>query len=388
MARRANNEGGVYWDDKLKRYIGQFSYIDSATGKRKRKKITGIQKRKVIEAGKAFLKQLKSNAVNSKIVLLKDFINKWLENTVRPTVRLKTYERYECAIRCHVEPKLGNLPLTEINREILQIFFTDLKESGGCKGGGLSASTINGIRRLLKTAFNVAVADGLIAVNPVEQTRAMRVNKREIKIFSREDYEKLVEVARMHSDKSYLIILIAFATGFRIGEIFGLEYDSVDFDNKKITVKQTVVSTRHGKKLQKMAKNSNSIRCISVSENLIEKLRYYYEKHKERKALLKNKYEQEHDFIIENEDGSFCDPAYFTDKVFKKILLKKAGLSENFRMHDCRHTHASWLISRGVKPIVVSKRLGHKSIRTTMDIYSHLLPSLENEAVEALKDIL
>ena len=61
-------------------------------------------------------------------------------------------------------------------------------------------------------------------------------------------------------------------------------------------------------------------------------------------------------FIIENVDGSFCAPSYFTDKVFKKQLLRDAGLSDKFRMHDCRHTHATWLIEKGVNIKIVSER--------------------------------
>lgn len=388
MTKRANNEGSIYWDEKRKRFIGQFSYKEAETGKIKRKKITGTQKTKVLREGKAFLDNIAKQAQISSAVLLKNFINNWLENTVKPTVRIKTYERYECAIRRHIIPYIGDLALVEIKRENLQKYLSDLKERGNCKGGALSATTVNAVRRLLKTAMNVAVGDGLISTNPVEQTKAMRTMKHPIKIFFEEDYKKILATAKAHSTKSYLIMRLAFETGFRIGEIFGLEYGAVDFSERIICVRQTIVSTKHGKKLQIMAKNSSSIRSIKVSQKLIDELKYFQSLHTIRKEKLKNKYEQEHDFIIENIDGSFCDPAYFSDKVFKKVLLKRAGLSQEYRMHDCRHTHASWLIAKGVKPIVISKRLGHKSIRTTLDIYSHLISSTEEEAVQALENVL
>ena len=386
MGKRANNEGTVYWDEQRKRYVGQFTYKDQETGKVKRKKITGEQKKKVLKAGQEFLEKISSNKTQDDT--LGSFMEKWLEETARPTIRLKTYERYESAFRCHIKPRIGALKLSDLSREILQRFFVDLKENGNCKGGALAATTVNAIRRLLKMALNTALGDGLVVVNPIEQTRAMRTTKRAIKIFSEEDYKKLLAVAYNHSIKAYLIIRIAFETGFRIGEIFGLEYNAIDFKTKKITVRQTVVSTRHGKCLQTMAKNDNSIRTIQVSQKLIDELKYYHSLHNIKKEKLKNKYEQEHDFVIENIDGTFCDPSYFTDKVFKKVLLKRAGLSKDYRMHDCRHTHASWLIALKVKPIVISKRLGHKSIRTTLDIYSHLLSSTEEEAVEALENVL
>ena len=137
-----------------------------------------------------------------------------------------------------------------------------------------------------------------------------------------------------------------------------------------------------------MAKNSTSLRTIKVEQALIDELKLFEEEHQRRKRLYRNKYEQKHDFIIENEDGTFCDPAYFTDKIFKQKLLRQAGLSQDYRMHDCRHTHASWLISKGVNIKAVSERLGHKSIRTTLDIYSHITKSMQDEAVNALEEIL
>ncbi len=207
-------------------------------------------------------------------------------------------------------------------------------------------------------------------------------------IFTIEEYKRLLIAAKKHSNRAYLVIRIAFATGFRIGEIFGLEYSAIDFTKHFISVKQTVISTRHGKRLQEMAKNSSSIRTIKVEQKLIDELKYYKELHERRKKLYRNKYENRHDFVIENEDGSYCDPSYFSDKIFKKRLLKEAELSSEFRMHDCRHTHATWLISKGVNIKAVSERLGHKSIRTTLDVYSHITNSMQDEAVRAMEKIL
>lgn len=127
------------------------------------------------------------------------------------------------------------------------------------------------------------------------------------------------------------------AKGMRIGEIFGLEYSAIDFEKNLISVKQTVVTSRHGKRVQRTAKNSTSLRTILVERKLVEELRKAYHLHNLKKKAVHGWVEKNHDFIIENADGSFCDPAYFGDKIFKKKLLRKAGLSSKFRFHDCRH---------------------------------------------------
>lgn len=388
MSKRADNEGTVYLDQKLNKYVGQFRYTELVTGLRKRKKLYGKTKKEVLEAGKKFMREQEKLLERQRAITTASYVQKWLSTVVKPAVRVKTYDRYECAFRRHINPNIGHIPLEHLSRQNLQAFLNKLKNNGSMDGKPLSSRTVNATRRLLKTALDMAVADGLITTNPVDLTKPFKVEHTEMQIFTPEEYSRLLRASKAYSRNAYLIIRIAFATGFRIGEIFGLEYNAVDSVNSTITVKQTVISTNNGKRLQPMAKNVNSIRTIKVDYDLINELQKYKDEHSSRKQLLKNKYEQEHDFIIESEFGDFCDPSYFTDKIFKKKLLPAAGLPSTFRMHDCRHTHATWLISRGVNIKAVSQRLGHKSIRTTLDIYSHVTTSMQDEAVEALKDVL
>ena len=390
MARRANNEGTIYKDDKLNRFVGQFRYVDPVTGEKKRKKITRVKKADVVAAGKAFYeenkRELETKANIANFTSLENYMRNWLENTVKPTVRKKTYERYECNFRCHIVPGIGCKNINEINRAMLQDFFADLKRTDGKP---MAARTANSIRGLLKSVFDAAIADDIVMKNPVDITKPKKTEKTAISIFSESQYKSLLSVARLHSIKAYLVIRIAFATGFRIGEIFGLEYSDIDFQANTLRVRQTVVSTRHGKMLQHLAKNNSSLRTIKVEKALIEELAKFKEIHDLEKRLNeKNGYTMNNDFIVENRDGSFCDPAYFSDKIFKRQLLRDAKIPKVFRMHDCRHTHATWLIEKGVNIKVVSERLGHKSIRITLDIYSHITKTMQEQAVEALEGIL
>lgn len=387
MGRRSNNEGSIYKDEKLNRYVGQFRYIDPETGEKKRKKITGMKKSDVIAAGKAFCeqnkKELEEKQDSFKVNVLESYMHNWLKNTVKPTIRQKTYERYESNFRCHIAPNIGARNLKDINRLVLQEFFAGLKRKDGKP---LAARTVNSIRNLLHAVFDAAVADELIARNPVDLTKPKKTEKTIINVFTESQYKVLLAIAKQHSIKAYLVIRIAFATGFRIGEIFGLEYKDVDFLANTLRVRQTVISTNHGKQLQQLAKNDTSLRTIKVEKALIDELAKYQKIHEIQKRYTGRV--DGNDFIIENIDGSFCAPSYFTDKVFKKQLLRDAGLSDKFRMHDCRHTHATWLIEKGVNIKIVSERLGHKSIRITLDIYSHVTKAMQEQAVQALEGIL
>lgn len=392
MSKRVAGEGTIYFDKSIQRFVGQFPYKDLENGKTKRKKITGLTKKEVLGKGQQFQQDLEQGFMLPKNedseVMLGEYMSKWLEDTIKSTVRIKTYERYECAYRCHIKPYLDSTKLSDFNRVGVQEYFVKLSKSGKANGSGLAPRTVNAIRRLLKMVFKYAVADGLLIKNPVELTKPIRIEPTPINIFRVEEYRKLLEVAKAESWRDYLVVRIAFATGMRIGEIFGLEYSAIDFEKNLISVKQTVVTSRHGKRIQRTAKNSTSLRTILVEPQLIDELRKAYQLHNLKKKTVHGWVEQNHDFIIENADGSFCDPAYFSDKIFKKKLIKKAGLSSKFRFHDCRHTHATWLLEQNVDIKTISERLGHKSIRITLDTYAHVVPKLQQGAVDALQDIL
>ena len=120
----------------------------------------------------------------------------------------------------------------------------------------------------------------------------MKLTRNGIK--DREAWEKA------ESCTDYLVVRSAFATGMRIGEIFGLEYSAIDFEKNLISVKQTVVTSRHGKRVQRTAKNSTSLRTILVERKLVEELRKAYHLHNLKKKAVHGWLEKNHDFIIEN----------------------------------------------------------------------------------------
>ena len=384
-SRRANNEGTTYWDEGIKRYVGQYSYTDPHDGKKKRKKITNVKQQEVSKAGKLFLKEIELQRERTGKMNITQLTEKWLEQ-IQPTVKIKTYERYGSVVRRYISPHLGEILINELTVGRLQDHFKFLRKKGGVNGE-LSMRSVNMTRTILITLCNYAIGIDQLDSNTAMKTKGLREERKEIRFFTKEDYEKLIKVAKEHSSMAYLVLRIAFETGCRIGEIFGLEYSGINWATKIISIKQTVVSTKKGKLLQKSAKNVTSIRKILVTTELMAELKVAYELHQERKEKYRNQFKKGNDFVIEKEDGDFCDPSYFSYKIFKK-LLREAGLSKQYRMHDCRHTHATWLLEQGVNIKIISERLGHKSIRTTMDIYSHVTPSMQEEAVTALEKMM
>ena len=171
----------------------------------------------------------------------------------------------------------------------------------------------------------------------------------------------------------------------RLAEIFGLSWNCIDLENKKLVVVQSAVKTKHGTVLQQDLKTTNSRREIPLPRFVVEALKEY--KAWQEMTIPNMKKYNDQGFVVTNNRGNIMHPATFSYHVFKQILLVRAGISNKLRFHDLRHTHATWLLEAGVNVKVVSERLGHANIRITLDTYAHVLKTMQGEAVTALDNI-
>lgn len=386
--KRANGEGTVYFNEKRQRYEGQFSYFDKNTKTMKRKFFSSKKSAKeVLKKAKDFKTLVKKdiNIVKSNM-LLTDWLNDWLKNYKQNTVRLKTYERYQTAIKMHLNPYIGKYKLKVLSTDTIQKHWIFLLKNGGVEQKGLAARTVNSTRRLLIQALNDAVDLGYIEKNPALKTKPIKTNRSEIQILTRDEALRLITVAKEYDMVAWIIIVIALGTGMRLAEIFGLSWSCIDFHSSKLYVEQSAVTTTHGTNIQNELKTKNSRREIPlpkfVTQALIEYKHWQAFYRIKNTGLFVNK-----GYVITNKYGNIRHPASFSYHVFKKILLPRAGISEKVRFHDLRHTHATWLLSNGVNVKVVSERLGHSTIRITLDIYAHVIKTMQITAVEKLDNI-
>lgn len=388
--RRSNGEGTIYFNKKTQTYEGQFYYEDPATGEKKKKKLSGKSLKIVNKRGKDFLAQMKQErdevlANQSKIGTVGDWMNEWLENYIKPSVRVKTYERYLCSINNHIAPYIGSIGLDLLTAEDIQAMMNEMLTKGGRNGEGLSPRTVNTARRTLKSALDKALHLRKIDYNPVDATKASKTEKTEIYILSRPQAKKLLEIAKSYDQTAYMAILLALSTGMRIGEIFGLLWENVDFNATILYVKQSLVSTNHGYRLEPSPKTKAGYRQIELPRRCIESLKAHKVWQDEQKSIWLNQY-QDNDLVISKDNGGYKDPSRFTYATFKK-LLEMANIDTTVRFHDLRHTHATWLLEKGVHPKVVAERLGHSSIRITLDTYSHVIKGMQKIAVSKLDEM-
>jgi integrase len=287
---------------------------------------------------------------------LAQFYTHWLKG-IKDSVKPRTHQWYGDMLRIHVLPHLGELKLSEIMPLHIQEMYASLSESE------LSQSTVAGIHRALRAALNQAVKWGLLQRNPTDRVGAPRTDKRDMAILNPDQANALLEAAK-HTGRRTLF-LTALVTGMRKGELLALRWEDIDFDRCTISITGSL-----GQDRQRASTKTARGRRIPVPGQLIDEL--------DRLPRLC-------EYVWCTPTGRPVSPRNL-DRQFKN-LLAKAELPD-IRFHDLRHTHASLLLAAGVHPKVVQERLGHSSIAMTIDLYSHLMPGIQESATTAIADIL
>jgi integrase len=184
-------------------------------------------------------------------------------------------------------------------------------------------------------------------------------------------------IEERYSYNLYALVYLCLYTGLRRSEALALRWKNIDFNNLRLHVTEAVDEiTGEGLKYGD-TKNDSSIRPVDLDEDTIEVLRTHQKKY--------FKYYGNNKIVFIDNNGAAIRPDYIT-KLFRKIA-DKLGL-EKTRFHNLRHTHATWLLQAGVNPKIVQERLGHASITTTLKIYSHVIPSMQKDAIKKLKKSL
>ena len=316
----------------------------------------------------------------TKDMTLNNYLNCWLEDNVKLNCKYNTYETYKRLIYEHIKNTIGTYSIKQLDTYLLQQFINNMYRNG------YSKSTIETTKNMLSGAFKCAIQTyNLISFNPIQYTKIpkFQANKKETKdkIITIEQYNKLLELSKEDSPELHLCLQIAFYTGMRKGEILALQWKNIDLENKIIHVKNTLIK-KPNDTLQKSTKTESSNRDIYIGDTLARILKAHKTKQKENK-LKHGKFYIDSDWICTNEKGEQFTSSKFEYRISK--LTKKAGFP--FTLHYLRHTHTSLLIEAGANMKDVQDRLGHSTLSTTMDIYSHVTENMKNETVEIFEKI-
>ena len=360
--------------------------LNPADGKRKYKSKRFKRKKDAKEwAAKQEINKNMGIVIDTGDYKIKEYLNEWIEDhkeNLSPT----TYDGYKMIIRVHLNPALGQLKLENLRPIHIKSYFRHKKKNGRADGkkGGLSQKTLLQHYRVLSKALKEAVKMELLKRNPAKAVSSPKPKKKVIQAMNEKQINKLLKVAKNENEWIYNFIYLAVKTGMRRGELLGLRWEDVNLNEKQLNIRNTLVITKKGM-IFKEPKTSSSIRPIEITEDLISVLKSIQKNQNKRKIYLGLNYCTNNNLVFCKDNGEKFNPDTATRR-FKRIA-KKAGLDQ-FHLHTLRHTHATLLLKAGVHPKIVQERLGHSSITQTLDTYSHVIPSMQREAIEKLRIII
>ena len=357
---------------------------DPVTGKRRQKSQTVKgTKRDAQRVLREVLLSLEQGAyIKPNKVALGEWLRQWLKEYASMNTTDRTQESYKYIIERHLIPLMGNIMLHELQPQHIQSYYADKMREGRTDGkGGLSARSVVYHHRILSKALDYAVKMGMVVRNVAGVVQPPRVKKVTMRTLSPEEVSRFMEAAQ---DTDYYVFFSTLLfTGLRRGELLALRWRNLDLIENTLTVVETAYTLGNGDYIIKEPKTVQSRRSVKLSVALVELLKAYRIDQEILRIQLGVSLDAD-DFVFIRPDGKPLNPNAVT-LAFRRIV-KKACL-RNLRIHDLRHTHATLMLKMGIHPKVVSERLGHASIGITLDIYSHVLPGLQEEAAEKFDTI-
>lgn len=302
------------------------------------------------------------------------FLRMWLDD-VRGRVRPRTFMGYESLLRLHAIPWIGEIPLAELGALELQRLYATLL----APGRGLAAGTILNLHLVLTNALGQAMRWGLIERNPAQGAQPPRPERPEPLHVDVALAERLL--AATAGTRFELPVALALATGMRRGEILALRWSDLDPDLSVAHVRRTLQATSEGLQFAP-PKTRRSRRAVQLPAFVHP----YLERERSRQRVVRQAFPSptEHDLVCVDGAGQPVHPDTFSSGWYS--FCRRGGLP-HVRFHDLRHAHATLMLLQGVHPKVVSERLGHASVGITLDTYSHVLPSMQSEAVRAFDEL-
>jgi integrase len=368
--RRANGEGTLKQRSDG-RWEAQLSLPDG-----KRKSVYGKTRKEVRDALNLARKKLNDGVdLGAPRQTVGVFLERWLEDVVRPQCAPKTYYQYRDLMRGHVIPELGSMPLDKLTAQHIAALLRTKTEAG------LSPTTVGHIRSVLRNALNRAVKWSLIARNPAALTDPPRRETQRVIPLKPDEARAALAAARGHRLEA--LISVGLFLGLRQGEILGLRWVDIDLDVGTLAVTQALQRI-DGKLIVKAPKTKKSRRRLTLPASVVAALRAHRDRQAfERQAI--GTHWQETGFVFTTTIGTPLDPRNVL-RVWHGILAAAGVPRRSF--HVTRHTAVSLLIAEGIPLKIIQEVLGHSLLSTTADIYGHLFPQAFTEAAEAMERAL
>ncbi len=359
--RRGNNEGSIY-----KRGDGRWCASMTLDGG-KRKSVYGKTRADVARR----LPELQKHKADglpavSERQTVERFLQDWLKSASQG-LRPRTAIRYEQFIRVHIVPAIGATSLAKLTPQRLQELYADRRVAG------LSPASVRQLHAILHRAFKQGMRWGVLVRNPADAVTPPRVERHEMRALDPEQVMTLVDAAR--GERLEALIVLAVTGGLRQGELLALRWRDIDLEGAALQIHGTLQPTKGGFVVAP-PKTARSRRQVALSMVAVEALRRHRARQIEERLQTGPAWEQP-DLVFANEAGAYIDGRNM--RHFLDPLVARAGLPR-IRFHDLRHSAATLMLSRGVHAKIVSEMLGHSQIAITLDLYSHVTPTMQRTA--------
>jgi integrase len=302
-----------------------------------------------------------------------EFLDRWLED-IKSKVAPRTHERYVEIVRKNLVPALGAVVLTKLQPMQISDAYTKALSDGRRDGrGGLSASTVHYMHVILKAAMGHAVRWQMLARNPVDAVDPPKIERSAMRTYDLAQTAELIDTTR--GTRMTMTVILAVLCGLRRGEIAALRWRNINLAAAQLAVTESAEQTRAGVRYKQP--KSGRGRTVALSARVVNELRSHRAQQAQELLLLGIPLTDDA-FVVAQADGCPLQPRTITHQWH--LLLSKNKALPRIRFHDLRHAHATHMLSSGVHPKIASERLGHSKVGITMDLYSHVMPGMQEDA--------
>jgi len=353
---------------------------DPVTGKRLRsyENLKGTKRdaeRKLV----TLLRNLESgDHIEPSKVTFEEFSKRWLKDHAWANLSPETAQAYEIMVKKHMVAAFGRHKLQQITPEILQRYYADKLATGRRDGkGGLSPRTVKHHHRLLHVIFASAVKWRVLPRNPADAVDPPQFQRKEMNTFDQEGLETFLN--SLQDTEYYPVFYTLLFTGMRRSEALALRWQDLDLDFGRLSIERSLHHLNDRTFHFLPPKTEKSRRLVALPPSLVLVLKQHRDNQRAMRLTM-GLVVSNNDLVFAHVDGKPLLPHSISQAWSR--LAKRAGYPE-VRLHDARHSHASLMLAQGVHPKVVSERLGHNSVSLTLDVYSHVLPGIQEAAALA-----
>ncbi|MCL2718786.1 MAG: site-specific integrase [Lachnospiraceae bacterium] len=387
--RRERGDGSIRKRDNGS-WEGRYSYIDDDTGKRKTKSVYAPTKNEVKRKLKELINYIDNAPDDSEYIKQNDvtfggWLDTWMKDYKKNSVRPATYTTYHYCIETHIRPELGDIKLQRLRPDHIQKLLNDMTR-GNKKKAPLASWTVLKVKNIISGALEQAIRNQIIPYNPARATIPPKLEQKEIRILTDEEQKQFLEATVGHRYEA--LFKLALATGMRRGELLALTWDCIDWKSNSIAVKGSVSrvkdpDTGESELHYSEPKTKSSRRQVPILPSIVPVLRAHMERQEAEKAKAGSVW-NERTLLFCTNIGTAIEP----NKVFSVLnkITESADLPR-ITFHALRYTFATRMLEAEVPAKVVQDVLGHADVTLTLNTYSHVIGTTAHEQMSKINDL-